>query len=112
MEKALVSDSVSLSDLNWLGNYFNCSITETGRTVSSPGSYRYTPYQSATQDYTFRSRSVYQIQIDTYDLEHLIRVLREHDQEDRIHRHFPSLREAYVEYRTQVALTVAGMDRF
>ena len=104
-------ERVNNDDLQWLYTHLHCDVRESARRQIVDYT-NTSPFGMTSVDYATMYNVVaeYEIKITAHDLEHLIRVLKDADQQERIHRYFPHLRQAWMDYKCEVALTVGGID--
>mgnify|MGYP001809917736 CR=1 FL=1 len=94
-------------DLGWLEQMLNCRIAAT-KIRALPQLYpSYTHDSTSVYEATYvpQYEQEYSVTICSRDLEYLIRKFKEVDAQEHAQRRWPHLRQAYLEYITQVQLT-------
>lgn len=69
------------------------------------------PHDPDVTQITYPTEAMYAITMAECDLDALVRVTAEHDWHAYVQKRYPQLREAYMNYLTQVYLTIDPSDK-
>jgi len=105
--------SVSTSDLTFLCEVIRCNVTELPPAYVGPRlSWFDQDKIEETATWQTSQMAQYSLTLTADQLHQLIGMVKEHEYNYQVQRRYPQLRAAWMDYRSQVALTVGYDDQF
>ena len=92
-------------DLEWLSNHLHTDIRDTNKFQEWYESQGYLPSSMLEHPIEIRRSKIYNLEIRDIDLAYLIKIMKDHDQHERLQKTYPGVKEAWMNYIMMVHMT-------